>query len=233
VLSLLLVFIISTATLSVLLWIAARFFQGYIYTEPSAGMYWQAPTAGAVLGLFLTFWCLLVRMAPESIPREPLFFTNSVDLFDRPAKNLWAVKKGGQTVAYVSHREGQNRFRYYDTTVAARPWNATQVEAIEIEAEGAKKRFERTKRGEGEYPKFVSSDGWYIYEYDDGPRGIPERGAWGRVLGNLFLNFFHLALWFACLWLILRFQWLHALMLAPVIWIAMTLLVIPLTLSYI
>src|SRR5262249_36743366 len=50
---------------------------------------------------------------------------------------------------------------------------------------------------------------------------------WGVFLANLVLNLFHLGLWFACLWLLLRFQWAHAVAVALLLWLVMTLAVLP------
>ena len=47
------------------------------------------------------------------------------------------------------------------------------------------------------------------------------------ILMTFLLNFLHLGVWFVCLWLLLRFQWSHALGLAIVFCLAMTLVVLP------
>jgi hypothetical protein len=49
----------------------------------------------------------------------------------------------------------------------------------------------------------------------------------GRLILNLFLNFLHLLIWFIALWLLLRFQWPHALGLAIVLWAVMLLFIVP------
>jgi hypothetical protein len=54
---------------------------------------------------------------------------------------------------------------------------------------------------------------------------------WGPFLVNLLLNVLHLGVWFVCLWLLLRFQWSHALGLAFIFWLVMTLAVLPPILS--
>jgi hypothetical protein len=54
---------------------------------------------------------------------------------------------------------------------------------------------------------------------------------WGGFFINLFLNLLHLGVWFVCLWLLLRFQWPHALGLAFIFWLVMTLAVLPPILS--
>jgi hypothetical protein len=54
--------------------------------------------------------------------------------------------------------------------------------------------------------------------------GYLPRPRRGLRFFNLFLNGLHLAVWFLCLWLVLRFQWAHALGLAFVSWLALTFL---------
>ena len=75
--------------------------------------------------------------------------------------------------------------------------------------------------------RFISGDGWVMIEYETGPDGIPTKFRFGRFVINLFLNFVHFVLWFFCLWLLLRFQWSHALLLAAVFWLVFALLVWP------
>src|SRR5207253_5704443 len=53
-----------------------------------------------------------------------------------------------------------------------------------------------------------------------------------RLMLFFFLHAFHLALWFACLWLLMRFQWSHALAGAFVIWLAFTIIALPMLLEY-
>ena len=50
----------------------------------------------------------------------------------------------------------------------------------------------------------------------------------GVVAANLFLNLVHGIVWFLCLWLLLRFQWGHALGLAFVGWLVLTFFLPPL-----
>ncbi len=53
----------------------------------------------------------------------------------------------------------------------------------------------------------------------------------GNLVMNLLLNFLHLGLWFAVLWLVLEFRFWHALGMALVAWVALTLFVLPPTLN--
>ena len=44
---------------------------------------------------------------------------------------------------------------------------------------------------------------------------------------GVLLNVLHLGVWFVCLWLLLRFQWSHALGLAAAVWLVLTLTFLP------
>jgi hypothetical protein len=89
-------------------------------------------------------------------------------------------------------------------------------------------RFERRKT-EGGYTEFVSADGWVMKA--DQNMGLPSAGTWGRFLLIVFLNLFHFGLWFAGLWLVLRYEWFHALGLSIALWLVMTILVVPMLLT--
>ena len=49
---------------------------------------------------------------------------------------------------------------------------------------------------------------------------------------NLIVNLLYGGVWFACLWLLLRFQWPHALLQALVAWIVTLLFVVAPLLNY-
>jgi len=85
-------------SLIVLLWVGTFLFQGYIYTEPTQGLYWQAPATAAILALGYTFWCLTVaysaRASTTNIPVNTIFrFTPWEDMLDQPAPRVFAIKK--------------------------------------------------------------------------------------------------------------------------------------------
>ena len=238
---LLLIFVLIAMSLTVLLWVGTLFLQGYYYTEPTAGIAWQAPAAGAALALFLTLWCVLLvnnpGTGPSDLPYDTLFrFSPKVEMFDKPVKDLWAVKKEEkEPVHYKLDKRpvgGQVRNEYVDE-LSGRPWNPSGVEAIVIKKDGADIRFNPIPEEKGTgYREFVSDDGWVMRQFaQSGPTGEPYTFRWSRFLMNLFLNFFHLALWFVCLWLVLRFQWPHALGLALALWLVMTLAVLPMVLE--
>ena len=254
------ILIIVLMSLIVVLWGGTIFIQGYVFTEPAPGIAWRAPVLAAVLTLGYAIWCLSVALSSDAsttnIPINTIFrFTPKEDMLRRPAANLWAIKadrnktgdKAGETILYKSrHVPGklnQEKFQYFDPD-AKLPWQSDKVVAIEIQPEGepARMRFDLlelqsgrldlvdTKRGQ--YRQFVSSDGWVITEYEEGPSGLPVRFLWSRFLLNVFFNAAHFGAWFLGLWFLLRYQWLHALGLAAVMWLVMTLVILPMLLGY-
>jgi len=66
----------------------------------------------------------------------------------------------------------------------------------------------------------------------EGDLGEVSQFRWDLLLLNLLFNGLHVALWFAGLWLVLRFQWSHALGFAVCLWLVMTLLPVPMVLDY-
>jgi hypothetical protein len=46
-------------------------------------------------------------------------------------------------------------------------------------------------------------------------------------VGNILLAIFFFLAWFLCLWLLLRYQWAHALGLAVIFWLVKELVVMP------
>lgn len=237
-LTLLLILLITGLGLAVLLYAGALFLQGYIYTEPSRELYWQAPAAAGVLTLFLMLWCVLDAnspgAAPGDIPYDTLLrFNADANLMQEPAKEIWAVNKDGDKKLYTRERLGQNSYRYVDAAVAPkRPWRGDGVDSVELMIDGEPRVFKRAKSTGSSYAEYVDDKGWSMRDYGDGPDGTPSAFRWGRFMMNIFLNFGFFLAWWLCLWLLMRFQWGHALGLAFVLWIMFTLTVMPMLLGY-
>ncbi len=259
---LIVILIITLVSLIAVLWGGTVFFQGYIYTEPSPGVFWQAPAVAALLTFGYSIWCLSIALSSgasaSNIPINTIFrFTPKEDMLVQPAPLLWAIKadpkktgpdKDGEVVPYVSERVpdklNSQKFRYFDI-VDQHPWHGQGVIAIEIQpkTDDAAKirfnvvvteagRFELVDSRRAQYRHFASDDGWDITEFEEGPTGLPVRFRWSRFLLNIFFNGAHLVAWFVGMWLLLRFQWGHALGLAVVMWLVMTLLMLPMMLGY-
>jgi hypothetical protein len=246
VLTLFLMLLLTALALAVFLYVGSLFLQGTYYTQPSETLFWGAPAAGLALALFLLLWCLLIvkspGASPENIPYNTGFaFNPRVDILKEAVKELRAVKKNGEEVLYKRHRVHvgmkEPRDVYKTDQDAPLPWRGQGVEKIILDVEGEKHVFKLVLPPEGErrerrYREFVCDQGWIIKEMDDGPTGRPEAYRWGRFLANLCLNLVHLGLWFVCLWVLLRFQWSHALGLGFCLWLVFTFAFLPMLLSY-
>jgi hypothetical protein len=227
-----LVFVLAFLGVAAVLWAGTVFFQGYIYSEPVSGLLWRAPVAALVLCLFVAFWFRLAYGAPGKY--NTLFEFSARD--DAPPfKQLWSVKKGKE-ILYVAKTVGQNKVEYRDSH--GRPWSRSDAEGI-MEAiivedkDGQKIRFdaELTKDGKfkiapNESLRYVEAGGRHRVMTDDYIGRLSEVRP-GMIAANLFLNFFLFVVWFIFLWLILRYQWGHAFGLAAVIWLVLTVTLLP------
>jgi hypothetical protein len=240
--------LIVGVTLLAVLWGGTVFLQGYFYTEASTAVFWQAPAAAAVLTLFYGLWCLLDYGAPGAhagyLPYDTIFRFSAEET--KPTKNgkpierMWAVLKEGKGEKKVPYkrwavweggRRGDAYFREEAGGGKGERWLVDKAVAIDVPEDGEVVRYELAKSDNPEYRSFVSPEGWTIKEYNTGPTGQPEAFRTGLWLVNLLLNFVHFALWFGCLWLLLRFQWSHALGLGFVMWLVMTVVVVPMMLG--
>jgi hypothetical protein len=209
---LVLVFVMLLAALGVLFFVGTLFVQSFIFTEPTEGLAWRAPTAAAIMAVFFTFWCLLVVRSdarPGNIPLTTIFnFSIRTNMFAKSVPEFWAYRGDGQVLHYVRKpgevEFGKGKPYYQNAGDSTKSFTPVGVAAIEIEtAPGVKSKFERTSDGDLEF--FRNADGWRLEE-DRDISGNPTRMSWALLFGNLFLNLLHLVLWFVCLWLILRFS---------------------------
>jgi hypothetical protein len=243
VVTLVLILIVVGLVLGVSLFVGGLFVQGYIYTEPSPALRWGAPVAAAVLFLFYSMWSLAVATsAPaqdESLYHIVWQFSPTVSQFPESVKDVWAVRKGGKKEHYVLKNayvfKGHARAAYRSAETD-RPWNDSGVEEIIIQPrDGPDIHYTAVAdkdRQRGSYRQFISKDGWVISETESGPSDNPTKTRIGRVFVFLFLHAFHVVLWFVCLWVLMRFQWAHALSAAFVISIACALIVLPMLVGY-
>lgn len=228
VLILFVVFLLMTAVV----WIVTRVGQALLYNDPVAGLLWRAPAVAAILTGFVGLWCLLDYRSLE--PTDTVLPLDTVFRFQptqvREVDRFWSVYSVGEgkEILYKKHDTGRpGSYEFRDPGGA--PWRKADTDgimkAIVIEEDGRRSRFEPTLTRDG---LFVSQENFPPY-YEVGGRRVMEqmgrvsafhRGLW---LLNIFLNLLHFGLWFACLWLLLRFQWLHALGLTVVLWLVMTL----------
>jgi hypothetical protein len=215
----------------VLLAAGALTLQGYFYTEPVEGLVWRAAVAGAAVGAFVSFWCLIDRRSPGKYDTLFDFATEE----KKEVTEFKAIRKdraGNETaVAYARTPglAGQSLFKDGTGNLFKRSASDYMVVAIEIEENGEAKRFNADLDEKGNFKDTL------VYKEANGRRIMQEQPLGqvveyrrGVLVLNLLLNFGHLLLWFLMLWLVLRFQWSHALGLAAALWLLMTLMIMPL-----
>lgn len=233
VLSLVLIVLVVFAVLSLLLAAWTLFFQGYIYSEPAEAIYWRAPAAGAALTLFLLIWIVLdYRSIEKPTDKEgryrPLhdFSARETEKYDE----LTIVNQDRQKVPYT--RQGDNQY-------LSKGGKRLPGRPLEIIAKGKDDQVHVFKPQTDDKGNFKVEKDQSLRYYEEGnPSRYMEEGSLGDItifhfgwlVMGLLLNFGCLLVWFVCMWLLLRFQWSHALGLAFVAWL-ISLFVLPMLLT--
>lgn len=232
----LLIFLLTAGFLALVFWVGGLFLQGYLYTQPSEQLYWQAPVGGIVLGGFVALWCLLILRSPtadpNNIPYDTLFrFSAMEDMGKEPVKELKVFPKKGEPIIYTRHSvlplPGAKRMWQYENE-AKKPWERNP-QAITLTYNGEELRFTPASSGA---EQFVSNKGgWYLDVDGKGTSGRPQAFRLGSLLANLSLNLLFLVLWIGAM-LLMRFLPGHALLMGAILWLVTTFTVLPMVLSY-
>lgn len=226
--SLVLIVLVVFVVLSLLLAAWTLFFQGYIYSEPTEGIVWRTPAAGAALTLFLCLWIFFdYGSIDKTTDKEGRYRT----LFDYSAtetityENLTIVNQDRKKVPYMLR--GGKYLSKGGPPLPERP-----LEIIATEKDGQEHVFKPNTDDKGSFK--VAENGRLRYYEEGNPKRYMEEGFLGQVtvdhlswrLVTWLLNFGFLVVWFLSLWLLMQFQWSHALGLAFVAWL-ISLFVLP------
>jgi hypothetical protein len=218
----------------VLLWAGAVGIQGYFYNEASPDLIWRAPAASFAVTFYIGIWCWINHGNPRGTYGSVFDFETPSN--DEKFSSLVWVKKDQTEVRY--HWDG---IHWVDNS--GHPFRRSTSDGVveEIRAEPSNKesgktavfKVDLTPDGKFKDPQnahYIEEDGEHRVMTEDslGRVSTPKRGL---LFGNLLLNGLHFAAWFVCLWLLLRFQWSHALGLAIALWLALSLSVVPFLLA--
>ena len=255
-LTLLAICLVVFFSVGIILWAGTLGLQGYIYSEPTTQLYWRAPAVGAVMAGFLGLWCLLdyrgIDPKANDIPYDTIFRFSPVEVRDLDQfVSVMSYKSAkspeeNEKIVYKRHATAMGE-EYLDPQ--GLPWHRDNtrgiVEAILVDDNGQEQVFkpklvERPNPNNPKAPKkkyfLKGSEQFPGYFQVNGRRRMEQLGQvrvfrWGLFAVNLLLNAIHLGLWFVCFWLLLRFQWLHALGLAVLLWLVTTLVALPMLLG--
>ncbi|GIW80895.1 MAG: hypothetical protein KatS3mg105_2702 [Gemmatales bacterium] len=226
--TLILILVSTWLALAVLFWAGSVFLQTYLYSEADANLHWWAPTAGTIVALWVILWCIMAYRSPETYDTLLRFSANEVIEFD----TIWTERDGKMVryekdIIYQPNRPNRTIFRESDPPY--RPWQRSGV--IIVEENGEKVRFEAERDADGNYKvetgqplKYIDKKGRVMTEDAIGKVSVFR---WSIFLLNMLLNWMLFVIAFLSLWLMARFQWLHALGLSAVLWLVMIVSVMP------
>jgi hypothetical protein len=235
VLNLILIVLLLWVVLTILLAAWTLWFQSYIYSEPTTGIAWRGPAAGSALMVVLLLWLVLDFRAPGRY--RPLFESASRENSPPFAELRIPKHSGGEDVYRLRPRTNLDyrlNGRPDGKPLPTRPQRIIVVEGEE------RYTFEPERDAKGNF-KTRTTSSWFGSSQSDDLRYIDNkgrvmvesslgqlstfRGSW--LFGNLVVNFLLLAVAFVVLWLLLCFQWPHALGQAVVLWVVLLLFVLP------
>lgn len=214
--------------LAILLAAWTLFFQGIIYNEPVTAVYWRAPAAAAGLAAFIGLWMILDSRTIQSPDETEGVYRTLFEASFRQTEtfeHLWIYNRDGKMVHY--QRRGND---YVQKDGRRLPEHPTKI-LVAHKADGDKRVFEPKTDAKGNF-QLEKDQTLRYYEKDNPSRYMETIGQistfrFGWLLMSLLLNFGFLGVWFLVLWLLLRFQWSHALGLAIAFWAAALLFVMP------
>ena len=231
-LALILTLILIALAVGILCALGAVILQGYWYESVADGIAWRSAATGAASGVVLGLWGMLEAAVPGRFDTLLNFSPRESMVFDQ----FWSVRKsdrGTTEELYKRSRDLRGVITFVDAN--QRPWQRSDggmMVAVIVEENGERKRFDAELDAAG---RFLVRDSEPLrYREVGGSRVMTEAAIgqlhtmrYGRLIVNLVWNLLHLAAWFACFWLILEFQWPHAVLLAAVMWLVTVVIVWP------
>ena len=230
-----LILFLTALVLSVLLWAGAVWLQTWLYEAPAGDLYWRRPAVGVGLAAFYALW-VIVDCRTGGHCGSLFKSVSTLKQYDQIGA---VVKRNGKDSPEETYRKEGADFmlvgpdgRVTSTKLPEAP------ERIIIKDADATAVFEPERDAKGNF-KRETGQNLHYYDIksgrtiDEGDLGRVQQFHWGWLIWNVLFNVLHLGLWFAGLWLVLRFQWGHALGFAVCLWLVMTLFPIPMIFDYV
>ena len=189
-------------------------FQAYIYSEAVDKIYWRAPAAGSALGVFFLLWVWLDYGTDGR-------FTNLIDFSPGQSRNYEQIvieTPDGMKETYKRYPNGKKGFEYLKDGRKPR----SNPRRVFVTEGGQQLIFEPERNAKDHY---VNKETGQVML--DGYLGQASTFRWWWLLQYVFVNLLHFVIWWACLWLLLKFQFWHSCGMAMAAWLAMTLFILP------
>jgi hypothetical protein len=215
------------------------FLQAYLYNAPVEKIYLRALVGGLAVAIFLTGWTYINTRADRENKYgaihefKPTGMTD-INKFEAIRRNRSKVET---TVAY-SKLAGEREFRSdVDKSLFRVNTSDYITVAFLVKEEGKAEptRFDAVLDGELMYDAKLEKK---TFQEKGGPRLIEEDGigvivapSGGVIFIAILINVLHLVVWFAVFWFVMKFTWPHALGLATVLAVVLTLVAMPLIFS--
>jgi len=185
---------------------------------------WRAPAAALAVTLFVILW---VRLAYASPDRYDSLFDFSTSRQSPPVKSIWIIEDGGK-VEYRLEKDANNRPIYRNRETDRIRELPRKPDKFIIREGDREVVFQPKKDAKGK-PIIRTGEGLRYYDeqgryMEEGYEGIIFTSTGGGFVYFL-LNVSHFVVWFLAIWLLLRFTWAQALLLALIAWLSMTLIV--------
>jgi hypothetical protein len=237
---LILVLLVVLVVLVILLTAWSMFFQSYLYTEPAQGLAWRGPAAAGAIFAVLLVWVVLEYRFQRSEYREGYYFgpiwSSTSTRSPEPFKEMHLVEGGAEKTYVRSKVSGEYHLRGQpDRKLPSAP----DADLI-VEENGKKYTFKPERDAQGKLLRRENRGGKQELRYVDENRRVMVEGRLGRLetfsfglfMGDLLLNVLFFAACFLSIWLLVRFQWLHALGHAVVLTLMVWLFALPPILDY-
>lgn len=215
---LLLVLLLILVVLVLLITAWSMWFQGYLYTEPSTGLVWRGPAAAGAIMVVLLFFVIFEYRFQAGEHRDGYYFgpiwSSTSTKSPKPFDELRVIEDNVEKVYVRSKLTGDYHLPNQPTRkLTSRP------DHVIVEENGKRSKFEPERDADGNFKRRKNRTGEESLRYVDENRRVMVEGRLGQLetysvglfIGNLILNFLLLASSFASLWLLVRFQWPHAL----------------------
>ncbi len=225
-----LILLLTFAVVAALLAVLTGFIQGMLYEKVEPDLLWRAPAAAAGVTAFLALWALLNYAAAEpgqtDLPFDTIFNFTTEKVAERPVQDFIA-ERGNVKENYRGRDVGRPLPEYRGPENKLwLPQRSIDVDAIVVKEGDREVTFKPVvvktgpKQEEQHVERFVEEGGKSYLDAESFGRITTPRG--GGSFVRVLLNVLHFAVWFVVLWLLLRFQWPHALGLAVALWLVMT-----------